>query len=135
LRLTSVLLVLFAIGHTFGFSQTDPQWGIDSFLGSLRTSHFEVMGFSRTFWEFFIAAGLIVGVFYLFAAILAWQLGGLSPAALASVRGVLWAFALCFAVIAALSWRYLFAIPIAFSTLITIGLVAAAWGARKSGQG
>jgi hypothetical protein len=41
-----------------------------------------------------------VGVFYLFSAVFAWQLGGLTPETLASTRGTGWTFALCFAVIA-----------------------------------
>ncbi len=80
---------------------------------------------------FFVAAGFSVGVFYVFAAILAWQLGGLPAATLALMRGTAWAFALCFAGIAVVSWRYLFVIPIAFSTLITLCLTAAAWLSAK----
>jgi hypothetical protein len=126
-RIAAVLLLLFAVGHTLGFRQSDPSWGVDALLGSLRSIHFDVMGFNRTFWDFFVAAGFTVGVFYVFAAILAWQLGGLPAATLALMRGIAWAFALSFAVITVLSWRYLFAIPIVFSSLITICLTAAAW--------
>jgi hypothetical protein len=38
-----------------------------------------------------------------------------------------WAFALCFAAITLVSWRYLFVLPIAFSAVITVCLAAAAW--------
>src|ERR1051326_2089786 len=106
-RIAAVLLLLFAAGHTLGFRQSDPVWGIDALLGSLRSIHFDIQGFNRTFWDFFVAAGFSVGVFYLFAAILAWQLGGLPAATLALIRGTAWAFALCFAVITVVSWRYL----------------------------
>ena len=41
----------------------------------MRSIHFDVQGFNRTYWDFFVAAGFSVGVLYLFAAILAWQLG------------------------------------------------------------
>src|SRR6266849_4073068 len=74
---------------------------------------------NRTYWDLFVAAGFAVGVFYLFAAILAWQLGVLPAATLALMRGTAWAFALCFAAITVVSWRYLFIIPIAFSFVIT----------------
>jgi hypothetical protein len=125
-RIAAVLLLLFAIGHTLGFRQSDPKWGVDALLGSMRSIHFEVQGFNRTYWDLFQAAGFCVGVFYLFAAILAWQLGGLPAATLARMRGIAWAFALCFAVITAVSWRYLFIAPIAFAIIITICLTAAA---------
>src|SRR3977135_3391702 len=126
-RIEEFLLLLFAAGHTLGFRQSDPKWGVDALLGSMRSIHFDVQGFNRTYWDLFVAAGLSVGVFFLFAAILAWQLGGLPAATLALMRGTAWAFALCFAAITVVSWRYLFLIPIAFSIVITLCLTAAAW--------
>jgi hypothetical protein len=126
-RIAAVLLLLFAVGHTLGFRQPDPSWGVDPLLGSLRSLHFDVQGFSRTYWDFFVAAGLSVGVFYLFAAVLAWQLGGLPAQTLALMPGTAWSFAVCFAAITAVSWRYLFILPIIFSLMITACLIAAAW--------
>ena len=126
-RIAAVLLLLFAIGHTIGYRQSDPQWGVDALLSAMRSIHFGVQGFNRTYWDFFVAAGLCVGVFYLFAAILAWQLGGLPAETLARMRGIAWAFAFCFAAITVVSWRYLFALPIFFSAVITICLISAAW--------
>ena len=130
-RIAAVLLLLFAVGHTLGFRQSDPAWGVDALLSSMRSIHFDVQGFSRTYWDLFEAAGFCVGVFYLFAAILAWQLGGLPATTLALMRGTAWAFALCFAAITFVSWRYLFILPIAFSIVITICLTAAAWLSAK----
>ena len=130
-RIAAALLLLFAAGHTLGFRQSDPKWGVDALLGSMRSIHFDVQGFNRTYWDLFVAAGFSVGLFYLFAAILAWQLGGLPAATLALMRGTAWAFALCFAAITVVSWRYLFIIPIAFSIVITLCLIAAAWLSAK----
>jgi hypothetical protein len=130
-RIAAVLLLLFAVGHTLGFRQSDPQWGVDPLLGSMRSIHFNVQGSSRTYWDFFQAAGFTVGVFYLFAAILAWQLGSLPAASLALLRGTAWAFALCFAAVTVVSWRYLFLMPLTFSIVITLCLTAAAWSSMK----
>jgi len=126
-RIAAVLLLLFAVGHTLGFRQSDPKWGVDALLGSMRSIHFDLGGFSRTYWDLFVGAGLFVSVFLLFAAVLAWQLAGLPAATLALMRGTAWAFALSFAAITVVSWRYLFTLPIAFSILITLCLTAAAW--------
>ena len=126
-RIAAVLLVLFAVGHTLGFRESDPSWGVDALIGSMRSIHFDVQGFNRTYWDLFVAAGFSVGALYLFAAILAWQLGGLPSATLALMRGTAWAFALCFAAITVVSWRYLFIMPIVFSIMITLCLTAAAW--------
>ena len=131
-RIAAVLLLLFAVAHTLGFRQSDPKWGVDALLGSMRSIHFDMQGFSRTYWDLFVAAGFSVGVFYLFAAVLAWQLGGLPAATLAVMRGTAWAFALCFAAITVVSWRYLFILPIVFSVVITVCLTAAAWLSAKT---
>jgi hypothetical protein len=133
-RIAAVLLVLFATGHTLGFRQADPTWGVDALLGSMQSIHFDVMGFSRTYWDFFVAAGFSVGVFYLFAAVLAWQLGRLPTDTLAVMRITAWTFALCFAAIALVSWTYLFVIPIVFSSLITVCLTLAAWLSARQGN-
>lgn len=130
-RIAAVLLLLFAIAHTLGFRQSDPQWGVDALVGSMRSIHFDVMGSSRTYWDLFEAAGFCVGVFYLFAAILAWQLGSLPAATLAVMGAARWAFALCFAAIAVVSWKYLFILPIIFSVVITLCLIVAAWLSAK----
>ena len=97
----------------------------------MRSIHFDVQGSNRTYWDLFVAAGFSVGIFYLFAAILAWQLGGLPVATLALMRGTAWAFALAFAAITVVSWRFLFIIPVAFSISITVCLTAAAWISAK----
>jgi len=131
-RIAAVLLLLFAAGHTLGFRQSDPAWAVDALLGSMRSIHFDVQGFSRTYWDLFVAAGFSVGVFYLFAAVLAWQLGGLAPETLALLRGPRWALVVCFAAIAVVSWRYLFILPIVFSVVITLCLAAAAWNSAKA---
>jgi hypothetical protein len=130
-RIAAVLLLLFAVGHTLGFRESDPTWGVDALLGSMRSIHFDVQGLSRTYWDLFLAAGFSVGVFYLFAAVLAWQLGALPAETLAVMRVTVWALALCFAAITVVSWRYLFILPIVVSSAVTVCLTAAAWLSAK----
>jgi hypothetical protein len=134
-RIASVLLLLFAVGHTLGFRQSDPQWGVDTLIGSMRSIHFDVQGFSRTYWDFYVGAGFTVGVFLLFAAVLAWQLGGLSAETLAHMRGTVWALALCFVAVTILSWKYFFIVPVVFSFVITVCLIVAAWLSAKPSSG
>lgn len=131
-RAAAVFLLLFALGHTLGFHQSDPHWGVDALLVSMKSIHFDVQGFSRSYWDLFLAAGFSVGLFYLFAAILAWQLGGLTVEVLSRMRTITWAFALCFAAITVVSWKYLFIPPIVFSLAITVCLTIAAWLSSKT---
>ena len=131
-RISSVLLLLFAAGHTFGFRQNNPEWGADAVLGLMRSVHFNAEGFNRTYWDFFTAFGLFFSVFLLFAAVLAWLLAALPSETLARVRSIAWALAICFVAITALNWAYAFTIPIVFSTLITVCLLSAAWLSPKT---
>ena len=128
-RIAAVLLLLFDAGHTSGFPWSDPNWRVD--LGSMRSTHFYIMGFSRTYWDFYVGFGLFISVFLLLAVVLAWQLGSLPPESLALMRATAWTFALCFAAITLLSWKYFFIIPIVFSIVTTVCLVAAAWRSAK----
>ena len=102
-------MLLIAVAHSLGFRQSDPDWGVDTLLGSMRSIHFDVQGFNRTYWDLFVAAGFSVGV-----------------------RGITWAFALCFAAITVVSWTYLFIVPIVMALLITVCLIAAAWLSAKT---
>ena len=130
-RIAAVLLLLLGQERTSAFASRIPLGELMRFFESMRSIHFDVQGFNRSYWDLFEAAGFSVGVFYLFAAILAWQLGGLPAASLALMRGTLWAFAVCFAAITVVSWRYLFILPIAFSIVITVCLAVAAWLSAK----
>jgi|SRR5579863_1929597 hypothetical protein len=125
-RIAAVLLLLFAAGHLLGFRQTDPAWGIDPTLSSLRAIHFDVQGFPRTYLDFYNGAGFSIGVAYLFFMILAWQLGGLPAETLKRMRFVTWSFAACFVALTLISWQYLFTIPFVFSLLISLCLIPAA---------
>jgi hypothetical protein len=130
-RIASVLLLLFAVGHTFGFRQNNPEWGADAVLGLMRSVHFDALGFNRTYWDFFSAFGFFFSVFLVFAGVLAWQLSNVPTETLARIRGIAWALAICFVAITALSWRFAFTVPIVFSTLMTLSLIAAAWLSAK----
>jgi hypothetical protein len=130
-RVSSILLVLFAIGHTLGFRQIDPTWGVDSLVQSMKSIHFNANGADRTYWEFFVGFGLFVTVLMLFASIIAWQFGSLPSDILAGMRVSVWGFVVCFAVVAYLSWRYFFIVPVVFSIAIFLCLAAAAWLSRS----
>ena len=126
-RIASVLLVLFAIGHTLGFRQNNPAWGAAAILVLMRSVHFDALGFNRTYWDFFSAFGFFFSVFLVFSGVLSWQLSRLPAETLARLRGIAWGLTISFVAVTALSWRFAFTIPIVFSTLITMCLIAAAW--------
>jgi len=131
-RIAAVLLVLFAIGHTLGFRQTKGMTGADSVVSLMKSVHFMVQGFPRSYYGFFVGFGLFVTAFLLFAAVLSWQLGGVSQDVLAQLPWATWGLAVCFLAITILSWTYFFLAPGIFSILITACLAAGAILSRRS---
>jgi hypothetical protein len=132
-RIASVLLLLFAALHTFGFRQVDPQWGVESLIRSMQSIRFDILGSQRTYWEFFVGFGLFFSIFLVFTAVLTWQLSGLPGQTLTAMRGTAWALVACFAAVTAVCCGYAFIIPIVFSILILLCLTAAAWlSARRA---
>jgi hypothetical protein len=93
----------------------------------MRSVHFKANGSERTYWDFFVGFGLFVTVLLPFASAVAWQLGSLPAPTLAGMRISVWGFAICFAFVTFLSWRYFFLAPVIFSAAILICLTLAAW--------
>src|SRR5260370_35781899 len=92
-RIAAVLLLLCDVGHTSGFPWSDPTWGVD--LGSMQLTPFYIMGFSRTYWPFYVGFGLFVSVLLLLEVVLACPLDGPPPAPVARISGPARAFGLC----------------------------------------
>ncbi|HET9708981.1 MAG TPA: hypothetical protein VFP39_11830 [Gemmatimonadales bacterium] len=127
-RIAAVLLVLYAAGHTIGFQHVDPRWGVDALVKGLRATRFTVQGRpDRTYWGFILGFGYFCTVLMLFCALLAWQLGALPQATLATMPVMTWGFALSFLAATIVTIRYFFAAPIVFSVLVTLCLAGAAW--------
>jgi hypothetical protein len=100
------LLILFAVGHTLGFRRVDPRWGVNTLINQLRATHFNVQGFSRTYWDFFTGFGFFVTILLLFAAIVSWQIGGLPRESLSAMSLITWGLAVCFVIVTFLSYQY-----------------------------
>jgi hypothetical protein len=123
-RISAVLILLFDLGHSAGFPWSDPKWGVDT--SAMRSGHFQLLGFTRTYWDFYLGFGLIISVFLLLAAILAWQLGSLPKQSPPPWRATAWALALTFVALTVLNCMYFFTIPIVFSAVIAMCLTVAA---------
>jgi len=131
-RISSVLILLFAIGHTLGFRKTDPSWGVDQTLSVLKRTTFHIQGFDRTYYGFYAGSGYFVAVFMLFTVLVTWELGRLPAATLRQLPWLTWGLALVYAGSLLISLRYFFMAPLIFSVLILLCLTAAAIAARKT---
>jgi len=130
-RIAFVLLILFAVGHTLGFRRVDPRWGVDSLIQQLRSTHFDVQGFNRSYWDFFTGFGFFVTILLFFATIVSWQLGSLPKESLSTISLITWGFAICFIVVTFLSYQYFFMVPVVFSGATAVCLILGAWLAGR----
>ena len=130
-RIAFVLLILFAVGHTLGFRRVDPRWGVDSLIQQLRSTHFDVQGFNRSYWDFFTGFGFFVTILLFFATIVSWQLGSLPKESLSTMSLITWGLAICFIVVTFLSYQYFFMVPVVFSGATAVCLILGAWLAGR----
>jgi|ERR1700693_2916585 len=119
-RIAAILLVLFATGHTIGFLKFVPPTPEGKAVMESMNTVTLLPSAPYTYGGFYRGFGLLVTVYFLFAAFVAWHLGELArklPAAAGSLPRVF--FFLQFVGLA-LTWRYFPRPPIVFSALTTL---------------
>jgi hypothetical protein len=122
LRLTTVLLLLYCLGHTLGALVSAPRFGLgsDAVIAAMESVHFKADGSDCTWFGFYLGFGYNVSIFFLFSAVLTWFLGGMSLADQQRWAPITWALFVAYAASIALAVRYFFVEPIVFSSLITL---------------
>ena len=127
-RIASVLLVLFAAGHTFGFLKFNPPTAEGQAVrDGMNSVRFQVRGGTYTYGGFYKGFGLYATTYLLFAAFLAWHLGTLAGSHPEAIGALGWVFCAVQVVSLVLSWMYFFPIPAVFSGLVAACLGWAAW--------
>jgi hypothetical protein len=125
LRVSSVISLLFAAGHTLGGLREWSPMGDNAVLRSMKTVRFETMGASRSYFDFFIGFGWSISVALVMQAALLWQLAALARAQSPAVRPMIVVFAVASAASGLIAWRYIFPVPALFSLLLVASLVVA----------
>jgi len=125
-RITAVLFVIFALGHTFGFLsfKAPTQEGI-AVLESMNTVHFEVGHKIFSYGGWYRGFGLSATASMLFEAFFAWYLGGMAKRGRPEVKVLGWAFFAWQLPAVALAWIYFGLPPMVLSILVTV-LIATA---------
>jgi hypothetical protein len=130
-RIASIVLVLFAAGHTFGFLKFRPPTPEGLSARDAMNNVFFVVGSKRfSYGGFYKGFGLFITVDLLFSAFLAWHLGGLAGRAPEAIGALGWAFCAVQAASLVLSWLYFFPVTAAFSAVVVLCLGWAAWLVR-----
>jgi succinate dehydrogenase/fumarate reductase cytochrome b subunit len=131
-RITAVLFVLFAAGHTFGFlSFRAPTQEAQAVFESMNNVHFEADGKIFSYGGWYRGFGLSATASMLFEAFLAWYLGGMAKRGASEVKALGWAFFLWQLPGVALAWIYYGPPPMVLSLLVAV-LIAAATRLAKT---
>jgi hypothetical protein len=119
-RVAACLLFLFFAGHTVGsFSGRAPTAAAAPVLAAMKTVHFDFHGSTRTFYEIFFAYGLIVAMFLLSSAVVAWRLAAIDPRHSPDAELLAWWLFAVGLGTAGLAWNYFFIGPAVITTLAT----------------
>jgi hypothetical protein len=127
-RIAAVLLVLLAVGHTFGFLKFKPPSPQGQAVwDAMNNVHFQLGGSSFSYGGFYIGFGLYITLYVLFSAFLAWHLGSVASNSPQAIGALGWVFCAVQVVSLILSWKYFPVEPAIFSALLVICLGWAAW--------
>jgi hypothetical protein len=123
MRLASALTFLHAVGHTIGgvFGKQEP--GVqEATVAVMKAGQFQVMGLTRSFWDFYMGLSVGVSITLVVEAIVFWQLGSLAKADASRLRPILATFLAGYLALAVNSYRYLIAPPMIGELLIVVCL-------------
>lgn len=132
-RVASIVFVLFALGHTYGFLSFRPSSAEGlAVYESMNSVHLVESGRSYTYGGFYRGFGLSATISMLFWAYLCWYLGELARTNPAAIGTLGWAFFAVQVAGAVLSFLYFDAPPpMMLSLLVALLVGLAAWLARS----
>lgn len=130
LRITAVITLLFAVGHTLGGIHSWSPGGATEVLNAMRTFHFDAEGASRTYLDFYRGFGFLLSTYMFLQSVLLWQIASLAKVDAEQVRPMIAAVFLASVSGVILSWEFIFPLPVAFFSLIA-GLLAASYFASR----
>ena len=126
LRISAVLVLLLGIGHLLGRPWTPTNDPLAAAIVVAMKSHqMHVMGFDRTFMDFYGGFGLMLGVNLLAEAVLLWLFADLADREPTRTRAITAVFFLMNLVNTVLAGIYLFTAPLVLSAAVTLCLGAA----------
>ena len=133
-RITAVLMLLFAIGHTLGFLAFRPSAAEGQALWeSMNNVHIAEGGSTFTYGEFYRGFGLSISAFQFFFAWLAWILASMARQRVPGIRAIAWGmFAVMLAEIL-LSLKYFSVEPAIFSVIGALCFAMAAISVPQTG--
>jgi hypothetical protein len=131
LRITSIITLLFAVGHTLGGMQSWSPVGETDVLRAMRSYHFDAGGVTRTYMDFYLGLGFTITVYLLLQTVLLWQLAAIAKVDSVRIRPMIVSLFIASVASAFLSWKFILAVPAIFCVVIAACLALAFYAAGK----
>jgi hypothetical protein len=135
LRISSVLALLFAIGHTLGGRKYWSPMGDNQVLHAMRTAHFDLGGTSRSYLDFYRGFGYSISVFQVMVAVLLWQLAILARANGDQARPMIAVIALATGCCGVIAYALILPLAALFSAALFGSLAVSYAVARRADRG
>lgn len=122
LRVLSVMLALFCLGHTLGTAAPRVKRGAPevAVFAAMQDFRFPIMGFERSHWDFYRGFALVISLLLLVLAVIAWQLAALGRRAPREALPMAITLQLCCLGLLVLAWLFFFGAPILMSVIATL---------------
>lgn len=132
-RAAAVVLLLFAVGHTYGFLAFRPDTAEGRAVWeAMNRVRFSAGHATFSYGEFYLGFGLFVSSFYVFCAWLAWRLAGMVGRGSMDARAIGWGMFVVECVGFVLSLRYFSVGPAVLSALGALCFMMGAVSMQRS---
>src|SRR5262245_26834037 len=130
LRIAAVLQAVGTVGHTIATASTAPTHGPgeQAVFDAMRAFRFEIMGSTRSTWDFYRGYQFSTTVTFVLLISLLWLLSNLSRTGPEHARPLVRAILVAQCASAILGWTYFFAAPGVVGSAIALSLAMAALG-------
>jgi hypothetical protein len=132
LRISSVIALLFAVGHTLGGLSDWSPMKDNPVIQAMWAVHFDIMGVNRSYLDFYKGFGHSLTVAQVMQAVLLWQFATLARTNAAAVRPMIGIMVLAGVVGSVIAWRFLVPVPALFSLVLVASLTVAFAVARRA---
>jgi hypothetical protein len=128
LKIAAVLQAIGTILHTIATASgtasgsATPGAQETAVLSAMHSFHFDIMGSSRSVWDFYRGYEFSIAILFAVLAVLMWQLSSLSQAEPRRALPLIATLLVCTILLDVLSWNYFFAGPGVMSALISLCL-------------
>ncbi len=132
LRVASILQAFGTVGHTTAsFDSPSRGPGEEAIFNVMRAYRFNIMGLSRSHWDFYVGYELAIAVTFAILAVLMWQLSNVIRTAPEQASPLIVTILIYEIFMSIIGWEYFFAGPGVMSILIAVCLVAALFTLRS----